>query len=77
MKVSGQLHVPAALPWGNRRQYQFDKKLCGPQNRFGRCGEKTNLAPAENQTPAFQPLARRYTDWDILTPDIEQLCEQT
>jgi hypothetical protein len=36
-------------------------RLCGPQNRYGRCGEENkSIAPAGNWTPAVQPVARRY-----------------
>jgi hypothetical protein len=40
-------------------RYSFDRRLGGPQNRSGRCGEEKHLAPAGNPTPAVQPLARR------------------
>jgi hypothetical protein len=28
-------------------------------------GDWENIVPVENQTPAVQPVARRYTDWAI------------
>jgi hypothetical protein len=40
-------------------------RLSVPKSRSGRFGEEKNLAPAGNQTPAVQPVARRYTDWAI------------
>jgi hypothetical protein len=33
--------------------------------------EKTKICTAGNQTPAFQPVARRYTDWATPTPKEE------
>jgi hypothetical protein len=49
-------------PFHSRRKsprYSFDRRLGGPQNRPGRCGEEKHLALAENPTPAVQPEARR------------------
>jgi hypothetical protein len=43
-------------------RYPLDKRLGGPQNKPGRCGEEKNLAPAGNPTPAVQPVVHRYTD---------------
>jgi hypothetical protein len=62
MEVSGQVHSPVALPGGNCPRYPLDGRLVGPQSRSGRCAGKKNLDPAENRTPATQPLARRYTN---------------
>jgi hypothetical protein len=58
-------HAPAALPSRNRSRYPLDRRLCGPKNRSGWCGEKKNIALAGNQTPAVQPVARQYTDLAI------------
>jgi len=33
MDVSGQLHVPAALPPGKEPRYPLDRRLNGPQSR--------------------------------------------
>jgi hypothetical protein len=68
MELSGQFHAPAALHRGNRLQYQMYRRLGGTKSRCGRCGEETNLAPAVNQTPAVQPVARRYINWASPTP---------
>jgi hypothetical protein len=40
-------------------QYSLDRRLGGPQNGSGRCGEEKHLAPAGNPTPAVQPIARQ------------------
>jgi hypothetical protein len=58
MEVSGQLHVPAALP---PPPYPLDRRLVGAQSRSELCGEDKNLAPAESRTPAVQLVAYRYT----------------
>jgi hypothetical protein len=48
-------------------QHPLDRKLGGPQSQSGRRGEEKNFAPAGNQTPAVQPIARCYTDWATST----------
>jgi hypothetical protein len=62
MKVSGQLHIPAALPPGQSPWYPLHRRLGGPQSRSGRGGEEKNskLLPAL-ETPIVQPVAERYT----------------
>jgi hypothetical protein len=67
MEVSGQLHAPAALPPEEMPRYQLDRRLGEPQSPSGRCGEEKSLAPVRIITLAVQPIARRYTDWAILT----------
>jgi hypothetical protein len=59
MEVCGQLHSPLALP-AKIPPYPLDRKLSGPQSRFGRGGEEKNIpytAPAENRAPVVQPVA--------------------
>jgi hypothetical protein len=72
--LSGQLHARAALPQRKSPQYPLDKKLGGPQSRSGSYEEKSH-APAENRTPAVQPVACRYTDWAITSPQISSKCD--
>jgi hypothetical protein len=49
--------------------YPLGRRLSGPQNRSGWCGEKKNLSPpVGNRTPAFQPVACRYTERAIPVP---------
>jgi hypothetical protein len=50
MKVSGQLHTPAALPSREGPQYPLDRKLCGSQSRFG---EEKNLFSLPGIDPHF------------------------
>jgi hypothetical protein len=38
MEVSGQLHVPAALPSGKEPRYPLDRRVGGPQSLSGRGG---------------------------------------
>jgi hypothetical protein len=47
MEVSGQLHTLANLPPGKEPRYPLDRRLGGPQSRFGRCGEENILALPE------------------------------
>jgi len=42
MEVSFHHQAPAALTWGKSSRYPLDKRLDGPQNRFGRGGEEKN-----------------------------------
>jgi hypothetical protein len=35
----------------------LDRRLGGPQNRSGRCGEEKYLAPPRNPAQALQPVA--------------------
>jgi hypothetical protein len=56
--VSGQLHVPAALPPGKNSWYPLDRKLGGPQNRSGRGGEEKNSQPLLGLEP---PIIQSYT----------------
>jgi hypothetical protein len=51
IEVSGQLHVPAALPQGKSPCYQLDMRLGGPQSRSGRGGEKNNPQPLPDSKP--------------------------
>jgi hypothetical protein len=61
MEVSGQLHAPVAVPQGETR-YPLDRRLGGPQNRFGHGGEEKNSQPLPGlEPPNIQPVAQRYT----------------
>jgi hypothetical protein len=67
MEVSGQLHVPAALPLGNSFRYQLGRGMPGPRGRSGRYEGEKNLVPAWN-SPANKPVTRLYLS--ILLHDI-------
>jgi hypothetical protein len=62
-------------PRGNIPRYKMGRRLGGPQSQSGRYGEGKKLAPARNQTPAFHPIARRYTDRAVLAlaPNIQSV----
>jgi hypothetical protein len=51
-------------PRGNLSRYPLYRRLCGPQSRFGGCGEEKNLALAGNRNPADQPVACPYAGAD-------------
>jgi hypothetical protein len=62
MDVSGQLHVPAALPPGKEPRYPLDRRLGGLQSRSGRGGEEKNSQPLPGlDPPIIQLVAQRYT----------------
>jgi hypothetical protein len=41
MEKSDQLHVPGRFTLIESPRYLLDRRLGGPQNRSGRCGEKS------------------------------------
>jgi hypothetical protein len=57
MEVSGQLLASPHYPQGNNPWVGLRTGLEAVES----------LAPAGTQTPAVQPVARRYTDWAIPT----------
>jgi hypothetical protein len=69
MEMSGQLHVPAALPQGKSPWYPLDRKLGGPQNRSGQRGVEKNSQPLSGlETPIIQAVGQRYTNGAIPAP---------
>jgi len=62
MRVGSQHHVPAALPPGKTR-YPLYRRLGGPQSRSGQVRKISS--PTGIRSPTVQPVASRYTDWDI------------
>jgi hypothetical protein len=59
MEMSDQLHAPAAYNAGKEPQYPLDRRLGGPQNQSGSCGEDENLLPllgVELQPSSPQPV---------------------
>jgi hypothetical protein len=46
---------PLYCRW-NRPRYTMDRRLVGPECRYGRYGEDKSLAPARNQTLVLQPV---------------------
>jgi hypothetical protein len=51
MEVSGLLY-----PQGNRPQYLLDRRLGGPKNWSGCCGEKQSLVPGRNASHSLLPF---------------------
>jgi hypothetical protein len=65
LKVSGQLHSPAALSKGKSARFLLNRSLGGPRNRFERNGEMkildTNLDP-NSDSSVVQPETSRRTE---------------
>jgi hypothetical protein len=57
MAVSGQLHDSAILLALKELGYSLDRRLGGPQSRFGRRGEEKDLALAGTRALTVQPVA--------------------
>jgi hypothetical protein len=55
MEVNGQLKVPTALPQGKNPRYQLDRRLGGPQGRFGHGVEEKN----SQHPPGFESRLSR------------------
>jgi hypothetical protein len=55
MKVSGQLHTPAALSPAKELWYPLDGRLGGPQSRSGRGGEEENSQPPPPGNRILEP----------------------
>jgi hypothetical protein len=56
-------------PRGKSPQYPSDRRLGGPQSRSGQFGENSWPYRDSNSHPSVvQPIASRYTDYDIPTP---------
>jgi hypothetical protein len=50
---------------GNHPRYPLDRRLGGPQSRYGRYGKEKNFAFAGNRALAFRSVVRCYADWAI------------
>jgi hypothetical protein len=63
MEVSGQLHVPAALPTGKEPLIPTDRRLGGPQNQSRLGGEEKEFHPLSGlESPIIQLVTQRYTN---------------
>jgi hypothetical protein len=49
------------LPPEIEPRYSLERRLGGPQNWSGRCGEEKHLGPARNPTLAVQPVVTPQT----------------
>jgi hypothetical protein len=64
----GQFHAPTALsPWKSTR-YPSDRRLGGPQSRFGRRGEEKILDPTGTRTPSASESAVTVPDGVVTFP---------
>jgi hypothetical protein len=64
MGMSGHLHASAVLTPTRNPQYPLNRKLGGPQSRFGRFGEEKNLLPrAEFEPRTVQPKMEVAVIW--------------
>jgi hypothetical protein len=75
MEVSGQLQAPAAftsgkespVPIGQEAEWASVTQWIGgwvdPRSCLDAGEKEKYLAPAENLTPAIQPIAHHYSDW--------------
>jgi hypothetical protein len=65
MEMRGQLYATASLLQGKSPCYPLDRRVCGPQSRSGRSGEREIPSLHRKLNPKtliFQPVAQRYTD---------------
>jgi len=53
MEVSGQLHAPDRFTSRKEPRYPLNRRLGGPQSRYGRFGEKTNFLHMLGFEPRF------------------------
>jgi hypothetical protein len=51
MGVSGQLHAPAAFPQEKSPRYPLDRRVRGPQSRYGRGDVEKNSQPPPRIEP--------------------------
>jgi hypothetical protein len=64
MGVSGQFHVPVALPLGKEPIVTIGQEaLSAPKPLWTLWNKEQLLVPAWNRIPDVQPVARRYIDW--------------
>jgi hypothetical protein len=61
MELSGHLHAPVALSPRKEDQVPIVQEPVWKQSR-----SEKSLVPAGTQTRGVQPVASRYTDWDIM-----------
>ena len=66
--MSGQRHVPAALPPG-KTQYPLYRRLVGPQRRSGQVWKISSPPGFGPRTD--QPVASRYTEYAIPAPKVD------
>jgi hypothetical protein len=65
MEVSGQLYAPAALPQGKSPWYPLDRRLGGPQSRYGRGGEEKNSQPSQAHSNIILTSTPNSFEWSL------------
>jgi hypothetical protein len=68
-KWNYQLQAESALSPGELPSLPIIRRLRGSQSRSGRYGEEKSLASLGNRTPVILPVARRYNEGAIRTPE--------
>jgi len=51
MEVSGQLHAPVALPWGEKPWYPLDTRLGGPRASLDAVVRRKNFSLFQESNP--------------------------
>jgi hypothetical protein len=68
MEVSGQLHAPAALPPGKETRVPIGGGWIGSRAVLDAVVKRKIPSPRREsnpRTPIIQPVAQRYTDWNV------------
>jgi hypothetical protein len=73
MEMSGQLDAPCALPLGKELPVAIELEAGGAQALVKTLWRGEKSWPTGNLTRAIQPVVRRYADWAILIPLIENI----
>jgi hypothetical protein len=62
MEGGGQLHALATLTMRKELPLPMDRKLCGPQNRSGRCEEEEKILPFRESNSGYpaRKLVKHY-----------------
>jgi hypothetical protein len=72
--IRWSLALQPLYPLEKELRNPLDGRPGGPQIRSRRCGVQKNHAFAGNATRVVQPVARRYTDGSILSPQHTYYC---
>jgi hypothetical protein len=67
MEVSCQLQAPTALPPGKAPRCPLDRSLGEPVASLDTVEKEKSIVPAGKQTPAVEPVARRYNDAEYIS----------
>jgi hypothetical protein len=75
MEVSSQLYAPAALFPGEEPRYPSDRRLGGPQSRYGRGVKEKNSQPREGLEPrsSWLPTGKENVREDNTATDFREV----